>query len=112
MLLRAIDSYEGYPITQFACRIAPHVMLRPGELRHSVWSDIDWKGALWSIPAERMKMRRPHSVPLSRQVLALLRELAVHSGVSCPKRNRGGGDRGVKVGVDRPVHAWENSLRD
>ncbi|WP_231736208.1 tyrosine-type recombinase/integrase [Sphingopyxis sp. HXXIV] len=80
MLLRAIDGYEGYPITRFACRIAPHVMLRPGELRHSVWSDIDWEGAVWSIPAERMKMRRPYSVPLSREVLALLRELAVHTG--------------------------------
>jgi integrase len=80
MLLRAIDRYEGYPITQFACRIAPHVMLRPGELRHSVWSDIDFEAGVWSIPPERMKMRRAHSVPLSRQVLALLRELAVHTG--------------------------------
>lgn len=79
MLLRAIDSYEGYPVTQLACKIAPHVMLRPGELRHSVWSDIDWEKEVWSIPAERMKMRRAHSVPLSRQVLAYLKELATHT---------------------------------
>ena len=79
-LLRAIDGYEGYPVTQLACKIAPHVMLRPGELRHSVWSDIDWGKEVWSIPAERMKMRRPHSVPLSRQVLAYLKELADLTG--------------------------------
>lgn len=75
-LLRAIDSYSGYPVTRLACQIAPHVMLRPGELRQSLWSDIDWEKEIWSIPAERMKMRRPHSVPLSRQVLAYLKELA------------------------------------
>lgn len=75
-LLRAIDSYSGYPVTRLACQIAPHVMLRPGELRQSLWSDIDWEKEVWSIPAERMKMRRPHSVPLSRQVLSYLKELA------------------------------------
>lgn len=81
MLLRAIDGYEGYAVTKLACTIAPHVMLRPGELRHSVWSDIDWEKEIWSIPASRMKMRRPHSVPLSRQVLAYLKELASLTGL-------------------------------
>lgn len=74
-LLRAIDGYTGSAITRMAMRISPHVLLRPGELRLALWSDIDLDKAIWSIPAERMKMRRPHRVPLSRQVLLMLEEL-------------------------------------
>ena len=74
-LLRTIDAYSGNAITRLACQISPHVMLRPGELRQSSWSDIDRDKAVWTIPAERMKMRRPHAVPLSRQVLQYLEEL-------------------------------------
>ena len=50
-------------------------MARPGELRKALWSEINLNEAVWKIPAERMKMRRQHAVPLSRQVLAYLREL-------------------------------------
>ncbi|PAL24619.1 integrase arm-type DNA-binding domain-containing protein [Sphingopyxis sp. GW247-27LB] len=74
-LLRTIDAYSGNAITRLACQISPHVMLRPGELRQSSWSDIDRDKAVWTIPAECMKMRRPHAVPLSRQVLQYLEEL-------------------------------------
>lgn len=74
-LLRAIDGYEGMGITALALRLAPHVFVRPGELRHAEWSEIDLDGALWSIPAEKMKMREPHRVPLSRQSVAILREV-------------------------------------
>src|SRR3546814_5383835 len=56
-------------------QVSPHVMARPGELRRAEWSEFDLDNAVWKIPAERMKMRRPHEVPLSRQVLAYLREL-------------------------------------
>lgn len=79
-LLRAIDAYSGNAITRLACQISPHVMLRPGELRQAEWSDIDLAKAVWNIPAERMKMRRPHAVPLSRQVVGYLEELAPLTG--------------------------------
>jgi integrase len=62
-----------------AMRLSPHVLLRPGELRQAEWTDIDFDEAIWYIPAERMKMRRPHRVPLSRQVIAMLRELHEHT---------------------------------
>lgn len=74
-LLRAIDAYTGHRVTRLAVQISPHVMARPGELRQAVWSEFDLENAIWRIPAERMKMRRPHAVPLSRQVLAYLAEL-------------------------------------
>jgi integrase len=54
-----------------ALRIAPHVFLRPGELRLAQWADIEFDKAIWQIPAERTKMRRLHKVPLSRQVCDL-----------------------------------------
>lgn len=74
-LLRAMDSYSGHKISRLAMQVSPHVMTRPGELRMAVWPEFDLDNAVWKIPAERMKMRRPHEVPLSRQVLAYLREL-------------------------------------
>jgi integrase len=79
-LLRAIDGYEGGGVTRLAMQIAPHVFVRPGELRHAEWGEIDLEGALWIIPAEKMKMRMAHHVPLSRQVVALLREVQAISG--------------------------------
>lgn len=79
-LLRAIDSYEGMGITKFALQLAPHVFVRPGELRHAEWSEIDLDAAVWIIPAEKMKMRQPHRVPLSRQSVALLREIHTVTG--------------------------------
>jgi len=74
-LLRSIDAYSGNAITRIACQIAPHVMMRPGELRQALWTEIDMTAAIWTVPPERMKMRRPHAVPLSRQVLAYLEDL-------------------------------------
>jgi len=74
-LLRAIDEYEGAPITRLAMQIAPHVMVRPGELRQATWEEFDLEAKVWRITAERMKMRRVHAVPLSDQVVDYLREL-------------------------------------
>lgn len=74
-LLCAINEYEGRPETVIALKLAPHVFLRPGELRQAKWSEIDFTDNIWRIPAERMKMKRPHTVPLSRQSLCLLRDL-------------------------------------
>ena len=79
-LLRAIDGYECYPVTKFALQIAPHIFVRPGELRHGEWEEIDWDKATWTIPEGKMKARRTHVVPLSRQVLELFRELKSISG--------------------------------
>lgn len=79
-MLRAIDTYSGHLITRLALQISPHVMARPGELRMAQWSEFDLIAAVWKVPAERMKMRRPHAIPLSRQVLAYLAELSTFTG--------------------------------
>jgi integrase len=57
-LLRVIDAYNGNLIVRAALRMAPHVFVRPGELRHAEWSAIDLERAEWRIPADKMKMRR------------------------------------------------------
>lgn len=79
-LLLAIDSYRGTPVVCAALRLAPLVFVRPGELRQARWAEFDLDEALWSIPAERMKMRQAHLVPLSTQAVGILRELKVHTG--------------------------------
>ena len=79
-LLRAIDNYSGHLVTRLALQIAPHVMARPGELRKAQWPEFDLEKAMWKIPAERMKMRRVHAVPLSRQVVSYLAELRALTG--------------------------------
>lgn len=79
-LMRAIQGYTGHGITAIALRLSPHLFVRPGELRQAEWSEIDVDKAIWSLPAEKMKMRRPHRVPLSPQVLAMLEELRPFTG--------------------------------
>ncbi len=78
-LLRAIDNYSGYPSTCLALKLAPHLFLRPGELRKAVWSEIDLDKGIWTIPANRMKARKPHSFSLSTQVQDLLIEAKDHA---------------------------------
>jgi integrase len=79
-LLRVIDGFEGHAATAMALRLAPLVFVRPGELRHAEWREFDLNNAEWRIPAEKMKMRRPHRVPMSRQALAILLELEPVTG--------------------------------
>lgn len=79
-LLRAIDGYDGLGLTKLAMQLSANVFVRPGELRHAEWSEIDLDGGVWIIPAGKMKMRRPHQVPLSRQSVEILRELYEASG--------------------------------
>lgn len=87
-LLRAIDGYAGTPEVRAALRLAPLVLVRPGELRHAEWCEFDLDAvdakknpaAVWNIPADRMKMREPHLVPLSPQAVAILRELKPLTG--------------------------------
>lgn len=74
-LLRAMDAYNGSLVTKCALRLAPLVFVRPGELRQAEWAEFDLDGAQWNIPAEKMKMREPHLVPLAPQAVAILREL-------------------------------------
>lgn len=74
-LLRAIDGYQGSLIALCALRLAPLLFVRPGELRHAEWSEIDLDRGEWNIPAEKMKMRLAHLVPLSRQAVAVLKEI-------------------------------------
>lgn len=74
-LLRAIEGYQGGFIVRSALQFAPLVFVRPGELRQAEWSEIDLDAAEWNIPAERMKMKQAHLVPLSKQSVAILREL-------------------------------------
>jgi len=71
-LLRSLDAYEGSDVVKAALRLAPLVFVRPGELRQAKWDEIDFDLAEWRIPAEKMKMRVPHIVPLSRQALSIL----------------------------------------
>ncbi len=79
-LLRAIDGYQGQTITKCALRLAPLVFVRPGELRHAEWSEFNLTNAEWRIPAEKMKMRVMHIVPLSKQAIAILQELRPLTG--------------------------------
>lgn len=72
-LLRAIESYEGQPSTVLALKLAPHVFVRPGELRHAEWAEIDFDKAVWTIPGRKTKMGKDHQVPLSRQALTILK---------------------------------------
>ena len=85
-LLRAIDSYEGFFATKCALRLAPLVFVRPGELRKAQWPEIDFDKAEWRVPAERMKMREQHIVPLSRQAVEILQELEPLTNRGMPAR--------------------------
>lgn len=93
-LLKAIDGYEGTIVARCALQLAPLVFVRPGELRHAEWSEIDLERSEWRIPAAKMKMKEPHIVPLSSQACAILEELRpltgqgkyVFPGVRGPKR--------------------------
>ncbi len=79
-LLRAIDGFTGQYVTLAALKLAPLVFVRPGELRMAEWTEFDLDAAVWRIPAERMKMKAAHIVPLSTQAVSILRELRPLTG--------------------------------
>lgn len=112
-LLRSIDGYEGQPITKLAMQLAPHVFVRPGELRHAEWSEIDLEAALWTIPAGKTKMRKEHVVPLSRQAIAILKSvqpLTGPSGYVFPSvrtRRRPMSDNTINAGLRRLGYATD-----
>ncbi len=108
-LIRAIRAYKGGPIVRAALQLSPILFQRPGELRAAEWSEIDFDGALWTIPAARMKRSKdgkehgdPHLVPLPTQAVEILRGLHGYTGhgrmVFPGERNH-----------DRPIS--ENSVR-
>lgn len=74
-LLRAIDGFEGQAATKAALQLMALLFPRPGELREAEWTEFDLDKAVWTIPASRAKMRRPHRMPLSTQAMAILRDL-------------------------------------
>lgn len=74
-LLRAVAGYEGTPETKAALELLALTFARPGEVRAAEWTEFDLDGAVWSIPAAKMKMRRSHRIPLAPRAVALLREL-------------------------------------
>lgn len=79
-LLRSIAGYDGAPETRIALQLLALTFVRPGELRNASWSEFDLDAALWIIPAGRMKMRKPHRVPLASQAVSLLRDLNALTG--------------------------------
>ena len=79
-LLRAIDAYNGDFVTLCALKLTPYVMLRPGELRRAEWSEIDFEKKQWRIPAEKMKMRRIHIIPLAEQAISILKQIQPLTG--------------------------------
>jgi integrase len=92
-LLRAIDTFDGQPDTRIALQLLALLFLRPGELRLAQWPEFDLERAVWIIPASRMKMRRPHRMPLPSQARELLVTLRLISkgnflfpGVRSPSR--------------------------
>lgn len=108
-LLRAIQAYRGGLIVRAALQLAPLLFQRPGELRGAAWAEVDLDGALWTIPAARMKRGKegkeygdPHLVPLSTQAVAILRELH-------PLTGRGSLVFPGERNHDRPIS--ENSVR-
>jgi integrase len=74
-ILRAIDGFTGSFVVKCAMQLAPVVFVRPGELRHAEWAEIDLEAAEWNIPGAKMKMGEPHLVPLSRQAVTILKSL-------------------------------------
>ncbi|MBT9597848.1 MAG: integrase arm-type DNA-binding domain-containing protein [Vitreoscilla sp.] len=81
-LLRACDAYAATPVVRAALKLAPMLLLRPGELRFAEWPEIDLEEAMWTVPAARMKRElreklhgAPHLVPLPKQAVAVLRDL-------------------------------------
>jgi len=79
-LMRAIDGYE-YTLVRCALKFLALTFVRPGELRHAEWKEINVKDAIWEIPAQKMKMKEPHIVPLSKQAISILEEMKPITGL-------------------------------
>jgi integrase len=78
--LRAVHDYRGALVTRAALKLGILTAVRPGELRHMEWSEVDLQAATWIIPADKMKGGADHIVPLSTQAVAILSELQPLTG--------------------------------
>jgi integrase len=112
-VLRAMRGYQGTPVVSAALKLAPMVLLRPGELRHASWDEFNLDTGLWTVPAMRMKRElqgklhgEPHLVPLATQAVEVLRALADALGVK-PGEAKGFVFRGERH-HDRPMS--ENTI--
>ena len=96
-LIRAMEGYQGSAIVRNALWFSAYTFARPGEVRHAEWSEIDFGLGEWRIPAEKMKMRRVHIVPLVAQVIAILQNIKTITGhgryIFPGARNLAKGDR-------------------
>jgi integrase len=79
-LIRAVKGYTGSVVVKSAILFSLYTFQRPGEIRRAEWTEIDWNKAEWNIPAQKMKMKREHLVPLSSQVLEILQQLKPITG--------------------------------
>jgi integrase len=79
-LLVAIDSFRGSLVVCAALKLSPLLFQRPGEIRAMEWAEIKWESKRWEIPAEKMKMKTPHIVPLSTQAVNILEDLHLLTG--------------------------------
>jgi len=79
-LLRAIDGFKGTFHVKCALQLSPMLFVRPGELRQMEWTEIDFEEERWNLPAEKMKMKQAHIVPLCKQAVAILKELQPLTG--------------------------------
>jgi integrase len=104
-LLVAIDGFDGTQVVKTALQLSPLLFQRPGEIRNMEWAEIDWELKRWELPAKKMKMKLPHIVPLSKQVLALLEELHPLTGrgkyvfPSARGRSRALSENGVRTAL-------------
>jgi integrase len=105
ILVAAIDDYEGSPEVKAALQLSALLFQRPGEIRHMEWREIDWEQERWEIPAEKMKMREAHVVPLCSQALDILTKLQPLTGFgryvfpSARKGDRPLSENGVRVAL-------------
>src|ERR1700693_4078698 len=74
-LMISIDEYDGWPTLRAALQLVALTMTRPGDVRGMRRAEINFEKRMWRIPEQRMKMRRPHDVPLSTQVLEILKDI-------------------------------------
>lgn len=104
-LLLAIDGFEGTEVVKTALKLSPLLFQRPGEIRHMEWAEIDWDMKRWELPAEKMKMKLPHIVPLSEQAIELLQALYPITGrgeyvfPSARGRSRALSENGVRTAL-------------
>jgi integrase len=80
LLLKAIDEFTGHYTTKMALKLAPYVFVRPFNLRHAEWNEIDLDARLWRIPAEKMKTKKEQIVPLTDTTVSIFQEMKVFSG--------------------------------